>query len=95
MRTETHKRRENTALKSSSPLPVQRSYVHVGMKHYLIRDKVREATVTIGGFPMEINTKIRYLKICCYHIFLPYKIMITTMYKICCFSFNFDRKSTI
>ena len=22
-----------------------------------------------GGFPIEIKTKIRYLNICCYHIF--------------------------
>ena len=26
-------------------------------------------TVTVGGFPMEIITKIRYLKIYGYHIF--------------------------
>ena len=24
----------------------------------------------IGGFPIEIKTKIRYLIICCYHIFI-------------------------
>ena len=28
-------------------------------------------------------------------IFLPYKIMIKTNYKISYFSFNFDRKSTL
>ena len=25
---------------------------------------------TIGGFPIEIKTKIRYLIICCYHNFI-------------------------
>ena len=33
----------------------------------------------IGGFPNEIKTKIRYLIICCYHIFIKIKlIMIIT-----------------
>ena len=48
---------------------------------------------TLGGFPMDIKTEIRYLKICCYLI-SPYKIKITTNYKISYFDLNIDRKST-
>ena len=33
--------------------------------------------ITRGGFPIEIKTKIRYLKICCYLYFIK-EIKITT-----------------
>ena len=56
-------------------------------------ENLTKTFLIVGGFPMEIKTKIRYLMICSYH-FLPYKIMTTTNYKISHFSFNFDRKST-
>ena len=43
---------------------------------------------------MKIKTKIRYLKICGFHI-LPYEIMITTNFKLTYFCFNFDQEPTL
>ena len=53
--------------------------------------KATNVLYTIGGFPMEIHTKIRYLIICGYQFF-PYKIMIATNYEVSYFS-KFDRIS--
>ena len=57
-------------------------------------DDTSQNTQSQGGFPMEINLKSKYLRWYEFIIFLPYKIMITTNYKISYFSFNFHRKST-
>ena len=37
---------------------------------------IAESTKVIGGFPMEIKTKIRYLIICAYHIFTLWNYII-------------------
>ena len=37
--------------------------------------KADTKTVLLGGFSIEIKTKIRYLIICCYHIFIRYLIL--------------------
>ena len=46
----------------------------------------RMKLVAIGGFPIEIKTKIRYFII----LILFYETMITTIYMISYFGFNFD-----
>ena len=50
----------------------------------------KRISLFLGGFPIEIKTKIIYHII----LLLSYEIMITTNFMISYFGFNFDRKST-
>ena len=37
---------------------------------YGLQQKIYDTYLYIGGFPIEIKTKVRYHKICCYHNFV-------------------------
>ena len=41
-----------------------------GSKRKSIIEDTEDEEELLGGFPIEIKTKIRYLTICCYHNFM-------------------------